>query len=461
MLDMDIDYTLKEEKNMSLVFAKFLAFCIRLAMRVAGMKAPSRLHPLYLKLFAVSIRYSNEKLKKDLGWKPINDVMTTIEETMYWYASQKKPHSKQVTPPRGDIIIKSPGQLNVAIAGCGGFSKTHLKSLKKISNAKVLAVYDPNMEAAEEVAKKFSVPNTFKSLTETLKKVSVDVVHVTSSAQTHAPLAIEAMKQGCHVIVEKPLAVDAKEAKEMIEVAESQKVKLCPGHSLLFDSLAVEARRIVDSGALGKLVQVESWFGTSYSSNPNSPYLAYEAKDHWAYQLPGSLYQNFLSHPLSIVLDLMGDVEEVKAFTTFNKVVPHMKSDELRLFLKNNSMMGTVCLSFTATPRQSFVKIYGTDGSVYVDFMYKTILLIKDVPMVPKVISRNLTSLKQGKALRKSGRSNNLKLITGKFNLFESNERMLKLFYKSILDDEPVPVSLENGLRSMEVMDRVWPQIEL
>jgi len=446
-------------KKIPFFVARLMGFSLRLLLKIMGKPAPSRLAPSYLKLFAISVFYNNERLKRDTGWKPLPDTVKTVEDTMRYYVSRRVPRSKQLVP-KGKIEIKNSEVLRVAIAGCGAFAKTHLRTLKKMKNVDVVALCDPNPDALSNMASQYNIKHAFGSVTEMLNHMKIDVLHVTSSAQTHAPLSIEAMRKGCHVYVEKPVALDTKETELMYKTAKEQKVKLCAGHSLLYDALAVEARDLYNRGVLGEVVQVEGWFGTSLSSNRGSPYLRYEAKNHWAYQMPGSLYQNFLSHPLSVVLDFMEDIQDVKATAVYNKVVPHMKSDELRIVLKGEHIIGNVVLSMDVTPRQNFVKIYGTKGTLYIDFMYKNVLLYKDVPMMPKAISRQLTALKQARALTRAGMRNLFKLITGRFNLFESNERILGLFYKSILDDDPLPVSMDNAVQSMQVMDQIWKQID-
>ena len=99
-------------------------------------------------------------------------------------------------------------------------------------------------------------------------------------------------------------------------------------------------------------------------------------------------------------------------------------------------------------------------GTLKVDFMNGTCLLNQDIGALPKVIGRNVLSMRHGKTLIRAGRKGIFKVLTGKHSLFEGNERLIRLFYESILLDKPIPVTHENGLYSMEVMDKIWQQIE-
>jgi len=440
--------------------ARFIAWGMRTMLKIMGQQAPTRLAPAYLRLFTLSLYYSNEAAKADLGWTPVNHVKASMAETMQWHASRKKPVSQHLIS-KGPVVINSRETLNVAIVGCGAFSKIHLNIMKNIANGHVVALCDPNESAAQAMAEKYGIAKIYTSFEEMLKTEKLDVVHLVSPAQVHADQAIKAMKAGCHVLVEKPMAVNAKEAKEMLKVAKETGMTLCTEHTYLYDEAMIEARELINNGALGKIVQVESWFGTSFSSNAGSPYLKYEARNHWTYSLPGGLFQNFMSHPLSVLLDVMGDVTEVKASAKFKKIVPFQKSDELRILLENDAVLGTLTLSFDATPRQNYLNIYGTEGTIKIDFMNGTMLLNKDVGALPKFISRNVVQMRHAKIMRKAARKNLRKALTGKANIFEGNERLVRLFYKALLENAPNPVTAENGLKSMEVMDKIWKQVAI
>ncbi|MCD6116184.1 NAD-dependent epimerase/dehydratase family protein [bacterium] len=439
---------------------KVLAFMLRKMFGIMGKAAPSRLSPQYLKLFTLSLKYPNTRAKEDLDWVPVPNVREAVKEVMEWHKDQQKPVCHHLVPEKR-IVINSKKKLNVGIVGCGSFSKTHLSILKKIPNANVTALCDTNVDAAKRLSEKFGVENIYSDYLEMLDKENLDVVHVVSSAQTHAPVSIAAMKKGCHVLVEKPMAVNAEEAGEMIRTSKENNVKLCVEHSLLYDPAMIEAREILNSGAIGNIVQVESWFGTSYSSNTGSPYLRWQARNHWVYDLPGSLFQNFISHPLSVLLDIVDDVSDINVSSAYHKVVPFMKSDELRISMKSGKVLASIVLSFNATPRLCFLRLYGTKGSLTVDFMYNTTLLNKDVPMAPKVLSRNMVLKRNGRKMYFKGLSNEIKVFTGKHTLFKGNEILINLFYKSILDGTEMPVSLDNGRLSMEIMDSVWKQVDL
>ena len=439
--------------------ARFIAWGLRTGLKMVGMNAPTRLAPSALRLFSISVFYDNTQAKQDLNWQPQPDVRQTIRDMLRWHKEQSRPVSTMQTP-EWPVVIQGDRKIKTALIGAGAFAKTHLQILKQIKQAEVVAVCDPNTEGAGILADQYGIPHVFESLDALLEFSQPDAVHIISPAQTHAPLSIQAMRAGCHVLVEKPMAVHAAEAKEMIRVASQKNVKLCVEHSNLYDGMMIQARKWLNQRMVGKVIQVESWFGTGLSKMPMSPYVKYDGKDHWVYGLPGGVYQNFISHPLSCVLDVMGPIQNIQVKAMYHKAVPHQDTDELRVQFDNGSAIGTLSLSLCATPRSNFIRIYGDEGTIEIDFMSRVAFLNKESGPLPKVISRNLIARKKGSIYLKAGRNNLWNLVTKKHGYFEGNEILIRLFYRSLIENTPLPVTHENGLWSMEAMDAIWKQIK-
>ena len=440
--------------------ARFLAWGLRTGLKMVGMSPPTRLAPAALRLFAISVFYDNTRAKQDLGWQPQPDVQQTIRDMLTWHQEQRKPISSLQTPS-WPVTIQKGKQYKTAIIGAGAFAKTHLDILKNIRRTRIVALCDPDLDRAQMLAKQYDIPQIFDSAEKLFKSETPDIVHIVSPAHTHGSLSVMAMRLGCHVLVEKPMAVNAKEAREMIQVSEKENVKLCVEHSNLYDGMMIQARQWLNQQAIGEVIQVESWFGTGLHKMPMSPYVKYDGKDHWVYRLPGGLYQNFISHPLSCVLDVMGPIQNIQVKALYHKAVPHQDSDELRVQFDNGSAIGTLSLSMCTAPRSNFIRIYGTEGTIEIDFMSRVAFLNKDSGPLPKVISRNLMARKKGNIYKKAGRNNLFNLITKKHGYFEGNEILIRLFYKHLVEGTPLPVTHENGLWSMEAMDTIWEQIEI
>lgn len=435
---------------------KALSQSFKLLFGLLGKAGPLR--PLYLKTTTATFYYATDRAKSELGWQPAVNLHESLDA---WFAAYRKAHEprRQVPMVKGKIDIPSKGSLHVGIVGCGEIAAVHLAALQKIPNVRVVAVADPSPEAREALAEKFGLEKTYASLTDMLAAERVDAVHVLAPAQYHAALSIEAMRHGCHVLVEKPMALTLREAEEMVAVALEKNVKLCVGHNHLFDAATIRAREILAGGALGRIAYVESWYGVALSSDGGNRALRFEARDQWFYRMPGGLYQDFISHPISLLTDVMGEAHPAKSVAKYVRVVPYMASDELRVLLENDETIGSLCISLAVSPRYQFLKIYGTRATLTVDILNKYVFLDSAGGPLPKTLKRNLSNLRYGWRLLTVGVRNLLGFLLGRFDLFEGTERMIRLFYRSVLLGEPVPVSPEEGLQSMRIMEEIWSQL--
>jgi len=430
-----------------------LKFSLRTVFGLMGRKAP--LSALNLKTYSVKLNFSTENFKSDIRSKPYIAFDESINRTLHWYKNKRTPKRSIGLAENYKVDIPATKQLKVGIVGCGGISIEHLSALHKMQNAQLTALADVNQQVREDMAQKFDVSNTFADVDKMLSSMKLDVVHIITPPQTHTDIAIKAMNKKCHVFVEKPMAVDAEQARTMLQTARENKVKLCIDHNILYDEVMIDARKIMADHIIGNIAYVECWFGTEFN-----PYGPYGNKDHWVYDLPGLLYHDFIVHPLYLLLDIMGEADCKNVSSKYIRTVPYMDSDELIVTLENNEQFGTLHLSNAVSPRYQFLHIYGTEGTLKIDFLNKFTFVDKGISMLPKTINRCMTSRKLGSILKSSARKNLVRGLTGEYSLCTGIDRLIQLFYRSILLDEPVPVSGEEGLRSMEIMDKIWQQIK-
>ena len=124
---------------------------------------------------------------------------------------------------------------NIAIVGCGQIADAHLQELSKISGVTTVATCDAHLDLAMQAAKRFAVPRYYDDVSTMLRVERPDIVHIATPAQTHMPLARHCMEAGAHVYIEKPLALDAAEVREILSASQSLGRKVCVGHDQLYD----------------------------------------------------------------------------------------------------------------------------------------------------------------------------------------------------------------------------------
>lgn len=146
--------------------------------------------------------------------------------------------------------------LKVGIVGCGGIANgKHLPALSHIKEVEMVAFCDIIVERAEKAAKEYGAEGArvYKDYKEMLKKESLDIVHVLTPNREHAPISIDAMEAGCHVMCEKPMAKSYADAKAMLDAHKRTGKKLTIGYQNRFRPDSQYLKRACERGDLGDI----------------------------------------------------------------------------------------------------------------------------------------------------------------------------------------------------------------
>ena len=201
---------------------------------------------------------------------------------------------------------------NVAVIGYGWAATAHIAAINATSNAQVTAVWSSRaLDSAELSAKHGSPIRAFTDLAAMLADPSIHVVDITSYPNQHAPQFIAAAKNGKHIIVEKPLAIEWSDILAMKRAAAESGVKVCVCFECRYSSQFLATKSVIDQGLVGALHYGEvdyyhgigPWYG-QYRWNTKK-------------ELGGSALLTAGCHALDALLLCMGsDVEEVTSYAT-------------------------------------------------------------------------------------------------------------------------------------------------
>ena len=146
---------------------------------------------------------------------------------------------------------------NIGIVGLG-MGTSHINSFREHPAANVAALADINNELLQERGREYGITALYGSLSEMLKQEELDIVCIAVPNKFHKPLTIEALQAGCHVICEKPMALNVAEANEMLAVANATGKRLMINFSYRFAEQSYAMKRVVDSGELGDIYYARS-----------------------------------------------------------------------------------------------------------------------------------------------------------------------------------------------------------
>ncbi|MGN0505610.1 MAG: inositol 2-dehydrogenase [Lachnospiraceae bacterium] len=194
--------------------------------------------------------------------------------------------------------------LNIGIIGAGRIGKVHSESITyHVKDATVVAIADPFMnEGTKAWTEGLGIPKISKDYHDILSDASVDAVLICSSTDTHADIAIEAIKAGKHVFCEKPISQDLAKIKEVMEALKGSNVKFQVGFNRRFDHNFEAVRNAVADGKIGDVHIVKIT-----SRDPDAPPIEYV-------KVSGGMFLDMTIHDFDMVRYLSGsDVVEVYA----------------------------------------------------------------------------------------------------------------------------------------------------
>ncbi len=142
--------------------------------------------------------------------------------------------------------------LNIAIIGCGVIAQYHLRALAKMKTARAAAVCDLRGEMAQKTAAEFGVPRWTTKAEELLADPAIDAVILALPAFARTAIAVQAFRQGKHVLTEKPVAMNAAEVRAMLAVQGDRVGACCSSRYRAFESARV-ATEFIRSGGLGAI----------------------------------------------------------------------------------------------------------------------------------------------------------------------------------------------------------------
>ncbi len=165
-----------------------------------------------------------------------------------------------------EAVIDTSRKLRVAIIGCGGIAKSHMKSLLKQPDVEIVAGADIVPGKAKAFFESFGVENAktdYASHKELLDDASLhlDAVTICTYNRQHAAPAIYALKKGLHVLLEKPFTVTLDEAVEVMKAEKESGKILSIGFQPRFDANMKMIKKIVESGALGDIYYIQTGGG--------------------------------------------------------------------------------------------------------------------------------------------------------------------------------------------------------
>ena len=342
------------------------------------------------------------------------------------------------------------GKLKVGVVGCGFIAeKWHIPCFLRLKqNVVIQAVCDLNQSIASSVAKKFSIPGAYSNISEMLQKEDLDIVDICTPPQVHTPLAIEAMERGCHVLLEKPMALKVSDCDHMIDVAQKGSLKLCVVHNEIFRPPLLKARELLEKGDIGKLTGMR-WTRFTHRTE----YMP--LKNHWIHKLPGGILGETGPHSIYTSLVFLKNIKNVDIYAKKTLEYPWASYDYFNILLEGENANSSIIISHSNDNFVADVELFGTKGVLKMDL--QSMILTHYKLNETKLVSLALSEFSVIAQTLKSIILTALKVMFIRHSIAFAlgHALLIENFVNSVINDQQTPVTPEEGRETVKVMHNV------
>lgn len=228
----------------------------------------------------------------------------------------------------------------------------------KARNGVLRAVASRSLERARGFAAELEIPRAYGSYDELLADAAIDAVYIPLPTSLHHRWVIAAARAGKHVLVDKPFAVDAAEAVEMVDACRAAGVQLLEGFMYRYDPRHARLRELVADGAIGELRQINTAFCFPITRDPANVRLSTE--------LAGGALGDLGTYCVSVSRLHMGSEPRRLAARMTDDPEFGVDFDGNALLEFEGGRAATVAFSFL-TSRRHFLELVGTEGTLRVE----------------------------------------------------------------------------------------------
>jgi predicted dehydrogenase len=269
--------------------------------------------------------------------------------------------------------------IGIGIIGAGFARTTQIPGFRDCMGARVVAIASRHREHAESVAKEFGIKHVHDDWRQLVQREDVDLVSVVTPPATHLEMTLAALKEGKAVLCEKPMAMNADEARTMVEAARERGVLALIDHELRFLKSRKMMRSMLRNEAIGKVRHCNYVFRSDYRSVLDRPW------DWWSDEaMGGGVLGAIGSHVIDSFRWMLGtEIDQVFCLLTTHiterpdKEAGTMRrvtsDDEAKLLFRfeesslTNNATGAASVSVVESGSyENRLEIYGTTGALMV-----------------------------------------------------------------------------------------------
>lgn len=319
--------------------------------------------------------------------------------------------------------------MNVGIVGLGHLGKIHLKLLGEIPEFNLSAIYDIDKRVLDNLVYQKNVIscNNYQELLD-----NCDAVLIITPTPSHFELASEAIKKGKHVFIEKPATSQPEETKKLIHLSKEAGVKVQVGHVERFNPAFTAAKSYIENPSFINIERLACY-------NPRGTDV--------------SVVLDLMIHDIDLLLNTIKS--KIKKISASGTSIVSSSPDIAHVRIEfENGCIANLTANRIATNNVRKMDISQRNTFIYIDLLNKT-TTIRTIKPIANNTSNNSVILDPGNGQPKHEVIQNQPII----NPVNAIKAELECFYKSIVDDSPLAVSLIDAETALQVVKDIELQI--
>jgi predicted dehydrogenase len=273
--------------------------------------------------------------------------------------------------------------LKIAFTGVGYISKIHAQAAQALTDVELVAVVNHRPDSMAAFAAEFDIPRQYAAVADLLDSGDVDALIVSTPNYLHAPQSILALQAGVHVMVEKPMAMNAAEAQTMLAASHKSGALLMVAHCWRFDEEVLWLKEQIDRNRIGNIVRTKG-YGVHVNWGPGGWFTQKEFAG-------GGALADMGIHALDTARFLLGDPQPVTVYAQIGTRYKDFAVDDTGLIIVNWDNGANSYIEFGwwqpyADGPEASTQVYGLNGMAHL-FPTGLVLAAKEEKKVEQIDS--------------------------------------------------------------------------
>jgi predicted dehydrogenase len=342
------------------------------------------------------------------------------------------------------------GKLTSVLIGCGAIAREHLNALSRLDTVEITAVCDISAARAEAAAERFRIARWYTSHQKMLDDVRPDLVHITTPPASHFPIAKSCLEARLNVLCEKPITIDYAQFNLLKQLATENNCMLIENQSMRFHSSIRRIQRLIDSGELGDLLDVQiSVLLNLFAAD--SPYSDRNAP-HFGLALRGGVIGDFLPHIAYTARMFTGPIVDVRTIWSKRTSDSPLPADEFRALVRGERATAHLCFSGNAGPNGFLLRLTGTRMRLEADLFEPPRLIFKRLRAGEPALMTLIDGVVESRDVLADTVASFWQKLAGR-GQSDGLPEVIARTYRALASRQPQPISLQDIDESVRLVE--------